>query len=151
MAVEGRQRTAGLLRRPRQRPVPAPVHHLSEAAVATDTVPQVAAYPLPMGPRLATHRELLAQTGNPTSLTGPTIYRQRTHERNPREEPDALADTSGSVRRAPVNHRRAVRTTNLLERLFVEEHLRMKIIAGAIGEKPMLKFIFTAKIQAYER
>ena len=33
--------------------------------------------------------------------------------------------------RAPVNHRRAVRTTNLLERLFVEERRRMKLIAGA--------------------
>ena len=30
--------------------------------------------------------------------------------------------------RAPVNHRRAVRTTKLLEWLLVEEHRRMKII-----------------------
>ena len=41
--------------------------------------------------------------------------------------------------RAPVNHRRAVRTTNLPERLFVEERRRMKIIPNAFGEKPVLK------------
>ena len=53
--------------------------------------------------------------------------------------------------RAPVNHRRAVRTTNLLERLFVEERRRMKIIAGAFGEKPVLKLMFAAMIRASER
>lgn len=53
--------------------------------------------------------------------------------------------------RAPVNHRRAVRTTNLLERLFVEERRRMKIIPNAFGEKPVLKLMFAAMIRASER
>ncbi len=53
--------------------------------------------------------------------------------------------------RAPVNHRRAVRTTNLLKRLCVEERRRMKIIAGAFGEKPVLKLMFAAMIRASER
>ena len=51
--------------------------------------------------------------------------------------------------RAPVNHRRAVRTTNLLERLFVEERRRMKIIPNAFGEKPVLKLMFTAMIRGH--
>jgi transposase-like protein len=38
--------------------------------------------------------------------------------------------------RLPIAHRRATRTTNLLERLFVEERRRLKIIPNAFGEKP---------------
>ena len=53
--------------------------------------------------------------------------------------------------RVPVNHRRAMRTRNLLERLFVEERRRMKIIPNAFGEKPVLKFMFAAMIRASER
>ncbi len=53
--------------------------------------------------------------------------------------------------RAPVNHRRAVRTTNQLERLFVEERRRLKIIPNAFGEKPVLKLMFSAMIRAAER
>ena len=37
--------------------------------------------------------------------------------------------------RMPVTHRRAIRTTNLLERLFVEERRRLKIIPNAFGER----------------
>jgi hypothetical protein len=42
--------------------------------------------------------------------------------------------------RMSVIHRRAIRTTdtNLLERLFVEERRRLKIIPNAFGEKPVL-------------
>ena len=53
--------------------------------------------------------------------------------------------------RMPVNHRRAIRTTNLLERLFVEERRRLKIIPNAFGEKPILKLMFAAMIRAAER
>ena len=53
--------------------------------------------------------------------------------------------------RMPVNHRRAIRTTNLLERLFVEERRRLKIIPNAFGEKPVLKLMFGAMIRAAER
>jgi putative transposase len=52
--------------------------------------------------------------------------------------------------RMPVTHRRAVRTTNLLERLFGEERRRLKIIPNAFGEKPVLKLMFGAMIRAAE-
>jgi hypothetical protein len=37
--------------------------------------------------------------------------------------------------RFPIAHRRVIRTTNLLERLFGEERRRMKIVANAFGER----------------
>ncbi|WP_292385443.1 transposase [Mesorhizobium sp.] len=51
----------------------------------------------------------------------------------------------------PITHRRAIRTTNLLERLFVEERRRLKIIPNAFGEKPALKLMFGSMIRAAER
>jgi putative transposase len=53
--------------------------------------------------------------------------------------------------RLPVTHRRATGTTNLLERLFVEERRRLKIIPNGFGEKPVLKLMFGALIRAAER
>ena len=53
--------------------------------------------------------------------------------------------------RVPIAHRRATRTTNLLERLFVEERRRLKIIPNAFGEKPVLKLMFGAMIRTAER
>jgi transposase-like protein len=53
--------------------------------------------------------------------------------------------------RLPVTHRRFTRTTNLLERLFVEERRRLKIIPNGFGEKPVLKLMFGALIRAAER
>ena len=53
--------------------------------------------------------------------------------------------------RLPVTHRRATRTTNLLERLFVEERRRLKIIPNGFGEKAVLKLMFAALIRAAER
>jgi putative transposase len=43
--------------------------------------------------------------------------------------------------RFPVTHRRAIRTTNLLERPFVEERRRLKIIPNAFGERAVLKLV----------
>ena len=51
----------------------------------------------------------------------------------------------------PVTHRRAIRTTNLLERLFVDERCRLKIIPNAFGERAVLKLMFGALIRAAER
>jgi transposase-like protein len=51
----------------------------------------------------------------------------------------------------PVGHRKAIRTTNLLERLFLEERRRLKIIPNAFGEKAVLKLMFGAMIRAAER
>ena len=53
--------------------------------------------------------------------------------------------------RMPITHRRAIRTTNLLERLFVEQRRRLKIIPHAFGEKAVLKLMFGAMIRAAER
>ena len=53
--------------------------------------------------------------------------------------------------RMPFSHRRAIRTTNLLGRLFVEERRQLKIIPNAFGEKPVLKLMFGAMIRAAER
>ena len=53
--------------------------------------------------------------------------------------------------RLPVTHRRFARTTNRLERLFVEERRRLKIVPNGFGEKPVLKLIFGALIRAAER
>ena len=53
--------------------------------------------------------------------------------------------------RMPITHRRAFRTTNLLERLFVKERRRLKIIPNAFGEKAVLKLMFGAMIRAAER
>jgi putative transposase len=53
--------------------------------------------------------------------------------------------------RFPLRHRRVVRTTNLLERLFLEERRRTKIIPNAFGERPVLKLMYAALIRAAER
>lgn len=44
----------------------------------------------------------------------------------------------------PVAHRRATRTTNLLERLFLEERRRSKTIPHAFGERAVLKLMYAA-------
>ena len=44
--------------------------------------------------------------------------------------------------RFPVTHRRAIRTTNLLERLFVEERRCFNIISNAFREQVGLKLMF---------
>jgi hypothetical protein len=49
--------------------------------------------------------------------------------------------------RFPGTHRRAIRTTNLLERLFVEERRRLKIIPN----RAVLKLMYGALIRAAER
>ena len=50
-----------------------------------------------------------------------------------------------------MTHRRFIRTTNLLERLFVEERRGLKIIPNGFGEKPVLKLMFGALIRAAGR
>lgn len=51
----------------------------------------------------------------------------------------------------PVTHRRATRTTNLLERLFGEERRRTKVIPHAFGEKAVLKLMYASLIRASDR
>src|SRR5438094_10513786 len=52
--------------------------------------------------------------------------------------------------RFPLAHRRAIRTTNLLERLG-EERRRTKVIPHAFGERAVLKLMYAALIRAAER
>jgi transposase-like protein len=48
----------------------------------------------------------------------------------------------------PISHTRVTRTTNLLERLFLEERRRTKIIPHAFGERAVLKLMYAALIRA---
>ena len=52
--------------------------------------------------------------------------------------------------RFPLGHRRVIRTTNLLERLFGEERRRNKVIPHAFGERAVLKLMYAALIRAAE-
>ncbi len=53
--------------------------------------------------------------------------------------------------RFPITHRKVLRTTNLLERLFEEERRRLKIIANAFGERPVLKLMYASLLRAAEK
>jgi transposase-like protein len=53
--------------------------------------------------------------------------------------------------RFPLGHRRAIGTTNLLERLFGEERRRTEVIPHAFGERAVLKLMYAAPIRAAER
>jgi putative transposase len=48
-------------------------------------------------------------------------------------------------------NRRAIRTTNLLERLFGEERRRTKVIPHVFGARAVLKLMYAALIRAAER
>jgi putative transposase len=50
----------------------------------------------------------------------------------------------------PLTHRKATRTTNLLERLFGEERRRSKVIPHAFGERAVLKLMYAAVMRASE-
>lgn len=50
--------------------------------------------------------------------------------------------------RFPLGHRQAIRTTNLLERLFGEERRRTKVMPHAFGERALLKLMFAATLRA---
>ena len=53
--------------------------------------------------------------------------------------------------RFPLNHRKTIRTTNLLERLLEEERRRTKVIPHAFGERPLVKVMYAAVIRASEK
>jgi transposase-like protein len=50
----------------------------------------------------------------------------------------------------PPAHRKVIRTTNLLERLFGEERRRMKAVGNFFGERPVLKLMYAVLIRATE-
>jgi transposase-like protein len=51
----------------------------------------------------------------------------------------------------PPNHRKCARTTNLLERLFLEERRRHKAALHMFGERPVLKLMYAALVRGSER
>ena len=53
--------------------------------------------------------------------------------------------------KCPPNHRRVIRTTNLLERLFREERRRTRATCNFFGERAVLKLMYGAVIRASER
>lgn len=50
--------------------------------------------------------------------------------------------------RFPITHRKATRTTNMLERLLEEDRRRTKVMPHAFGERPMMKIMFAAVSRA---
>ncbi len=60
-------------------------------------------------------------------------------------------DASLAHLRLPEEHRKNCRTTNLIERSFVEERRRTKIIPGFLTEKSCLKLVFGTLIRASRR
>jgi len=53
--------------------------------------------------------------------------------------------------RFPITHRRAIRSTNLLERLLEEDRRRTKVLPHAFGERALLKIMFAATIRASQK
>jgi len=53
--------------------------------------------------------------------------------------------------KCPPRHRKVIRTTNMLERLFEEERRRSKVAPTLFGERPVLKLMFAAVTRASER
>ena len=88
---------AELLCRPMEYAVSTEVLQVPEKDLVASTTSTFPAGPNDMGATEPVSRTVLAETENSTRLAGKTIYR---HARrcNPREEPDALVRTSGSVR-----------------------------------------------------
>ncbi len=71
--------------------------------------------------------------------------------------PSAMASLSDDLEarlnhlRVPVAHRRYVRTTNLIERSFLEERRRTKIIPRFFDERSCLKLVFATLQRASQR
>jgi len=60
-------------------------------------------------------------------------------------------EASLSHRKLPIRHRINVRTTNLLERSFLEERRRTKVIPRFTDEKSAMKLVFATLIRVSER
>jgi putative transposase len=74
-----------------------------------------------------------------------------------RAYPTAMASLSGDLEaslahlRLPVAHRKYVRTTNLIERSFLEERRRTKIIPRFFDERSCLKLVYATLVRASQR
>ncbi len=66
----------------------------------------------------------------------------------------SLADDSDATLahlRLPAAHRRHVRSTNLIERSFLEERRRTKIIPRFFDERSCLKLVYATLVRASQR
>lgn len=78
-------------------------------------------------------------------------------QRYTREYPSLISSFSEDLEailghlRLPVRHRKSIRTTTLIERSFVEERRRTKVIPGFFTERSALKLIFSSLLNASKR
>jgi hypothetical protein len=86
----------------------------------------------------------------PGGLAGLGAPAARRH-RNPRSRFAGGFVACTAYLKFPLGHRRAVRTTNILERLFGKERRRIKVIPYAFGESAVLKLMYAALIRAAKR
>jgi len=113
------------------------------AKLADDTAPQVLA-------------EIRAIRDAPT-LDAARAQADRVINRYNREFPSAIRcleddlEALLAVHRIPVRHRVNVRTTNLVERSFVEERRRTKVIPRLLDEKSAMKLVFATLIRTAQR
>lgn len=113
------------------------------AKLADDTAPQVMA-------------EIRAIRDAPT-LDAARAQADRVINRYRREFPAAIRcleddlEALLAVHRIPVRHRVNVRTTNLVERSFVEERRRTKVIPRLLDEKSAMKLVFATLIRTAQR
>ncbi len=113
------------------------------AKLSDDTAPEVLA-------------EIRAIRDAPT-LDAARAQADRVVNRYRREFPAAIRcleddlDALLAVHRIPVRHRVNVRTTNLVERSFVEERRRTKVIPRLLDEKSAMKLVFATLIRTAER
>ncbi len=90
---------------------------------------------------------------NAPSAAMAAVLRKQVVEAYERLYPSAVAcfeddfDACIAQLSCPPKHRRVVRTTNLLERLFVEERRRMRAARPISGEHAVLKLMFAALIR----
>src|SRR5205814_8179438 len=105
-------------------------------------------------------REVKAQALATYTAASPVIARlaqEQFVKRFERELPSATAcfldDFEACIAhlRLPIAHRKVIRTTNLLERLFGEERRRTKVIPHAFGERAVLKLMYAALIRASQK
>jgi len=82
------------------------------------------------------------------------MLRQDLVARFDRDHPSAVIcfeedfDACVAQLRCPTTHRKRIRTTNLLERLFREERRRSRAAGIVFGERPVLKLMYSALIRA---
>jgi transposase-like protein len=113
------------------------------AKLADDTAPEVIA-------------EIRAIRDAPT-LDAARAQADRVINRYRREFPAAIRcleddlDALLAIHRIPVRHRVNVRTTNLVERSFVEERRRTKVIPRLLDEKSAMKLVFATLIRTAQR